>query len=99
MVRLIFRCLGGWVAVMLLIMPLTACATNPLFCQEVAGRNVCLLKLDRSAKNYWEYRALITVDGVEQPKFRYDCRQRRQTPVGIVPFEAMGQWVCDRNTR
>lgn len=94
-----FKLWGLLIAIAILVFPLTACTTNPLFCQVVAGRKVCLLKLDRSAKNYWEYRALVAVDGVEQPKFRYDCRQRRQTPAGIVPFEAMGQWVCDRNYR
>jgi hypothetical protein len=46
------------------------------FCRQVAGQRICIIKIDRSAKNYWQYRAIVSIDGVEKPAASYDCRDR-----------------------
>lgn len=48
----------------------------PVFCRVVDGHSVCVLSLQRSAKNFWEYRAAVSVDGVVRPVEVYDCRDR-----------------------
>lgn len=40
------------------------------------SHEVCILKITRSAKQYWEYRASVRVDGETRPVESYDCRQR-----------------------
>ncbi|MFQ3616586.1 MAG: hypothetical protein SNJ57_20325 [Cyanobacteriota bacterium] len=48
----------------------------PVFCRVVDGHSVCVLSLQRSAKNFWEYRAAVSVDGAVRPVEVYDCRDR-----------------------
>ncbi|NEO86874.1 MAG: hypothetical protein F6J87_21840 [Spirulina sp. SIO3F2] len=67
---------------------LTACTASPLYCSNRAGHQICIIELQRSAKNYWEYRAQTTLDGIRQPPVKYDCRAKRH--------DILGQWVCDR---
>ena len=43
-------------------------------CRTVAEHQVCVLKITRSAKYYWEYRAVVRVDQKQRPMARYDCR-------------------------
>lgn len=59
-------------------------------CRNLDDRVVCLVSINRSAKNYWEYRATVRVDGVEHPVAVYNCRDRIrvQSDGKIVPFEA-----------
>ena len=45
-------------------------------CRTVNNQQVCVLKITRSAKYYWEYRAVVNVDDVRRPMGRYDCRTR-----------------------
>ena len=45
-------------------------------CRSVAEHQVCVLKITRSAKYYWEYRAEVQVDNERQPMGRYNCRTR-----------------------
>jgi hypothetical protein len=45
-------------------------------CLQSDGHQLCLLKIERSAKRYWEYWATVQIDGVTQPKTVYDCRYR-----------------------
>jgi hypothetical protein len=45
-------------------------------CRQSDGHQLCLLKIERSAKHYWEYWATLQIDGVTQPKTIYDCRYR-----------------------
>lgn len=58
-----------------MIVPVTKAAT----CQDIAGERVCLPKIKRSAKNYWEYRVTFNVDGIKQPPRVYNCRDRYYT--------------------
>jgi hypothetical protein len=63
---------------------------------QAGSHQICILKIERSAKKYWEYWAVVQVDGVTQPKTVYDCRAR----VSIrpdqtrAPFTDAGPLVC-----
>ncbi|NEP63146.1 MAG: hypothetical protein F6K31_40605 [Symploca sp. SIO2G7] len=43
-------------------------------CHIVADHQVCVLKITRSAKYYWEYRAVVQIDDKRRPMGRYNCR-------------------------
>ncbi len=68
-------------------------------CRVRNGQQVCILQLKRSAKNYWEYRAKVSLDG-EQQRGReiYNCRDRTLTRKGKypIPFKpnSPGQLIC-----
>jgi hypothetical protein len=72
-------------------------------CPTVASQEVCILNLRRSAKNYWEYWALLSINGVKQPERVYDCRvfakgRSRNIPSELtaetVKSESIGSLVC-----
>jgi hypothetical protein len=44
------------------------------FCRNSNDRLICILSIKRSAKNYWEYRAAVSIDGVKRPLEVYNCR-------------------------
>ena len=63
------------------------------------GQEVCILKLKRSAKNYWEYRAKVSIDGEQQKNLEvYNCRDRTLTRKGKYPIPFLpnspGELVC-----
>ncbi|WP_265233556.1 hypothetical protein [Lyngbya sp. CCAP 1446/10] len=43
-------------------------------CRNYQGREICIVDIKRSAKNYWEYRVTLSVDQVKQPLEIYNCR-------------------------
>ncbi|MEG4285457.1 hypothetical protein QUB68_20210 [Microcoleus sp. A006_D1] len=45
-------------------------------CRNDRGHEICIVDIKRSAKNYWEYRVILGVDGVKQPLEVYNCRDR-----------------------
>ncbi|MBW4523859.1 MAG: hypothetical protein KME18_01500 [Phormidium tanganyikae FI6-MK23] len=45
-------------------------------CRTANDREICILSIRRSAKNYWEYRATVQVDGEVRPMQVYDCRKK-----------------------
>ncbi len=53
--------------------------SQALTCKTLNSHEICLLSVKRSAKNHWEYRASVSVDGVTRPVERYNCRDRRRT--------------------
>lgn len=68
------------------------------FCRNVHDHVICILTIKRSAKNYWEYRAAVSIDGITRPIEVYNCRDRvwvRQDG-SIVPFEpnSPGEVIC-----
>jgi hypothetical protein len=72
---------------------------NAQMCRNNDGHQVCILKLKRSAKNYWEYRATVSIDGQKQrAKEIYNCRNRTLTRKGKypIPFKpnSPGKLVC-----
>ncbi|NJK40464.1 MAG: hypothetical protein HC934_02195 [Acaryochloridaceae cyanobacterium SU_2_1] len=43
-------------------------------CLALQGHQICVTTLNRSAKNYWEYRVTLEIDGVQQAQEVYNCR-------------------------
>ncbi len=68
------------------------------FCRNSNDRIICILSIKRSAKNYWEYRAAVSIDRVKRPIEVYNCRDRiRVRKDGIVvPFKSNGpgELIC-----
>ena len=44
------------------------------FCRNYNGNNICILSIKRSAKNHWEYRAKVSINGIKNPLEIYNCR-------------------------
>lgn len=67
-------------------------------CRQLNDHSICILKIKRSAKYYWEYRAVISVDGKKKPLEIYNCRDRITTNryKAVVPFtkDGVGELVC-----
>jgi len=64
-----------------LLMPLWFAPISPttaLTCRQTNHQNICIFKIERSAKYYWEYRAQLSIDGIPQPIAKYNCRDRTQ---------------------
>lgn len=59
-------------------------STKPIACStEIAPRSVslrdrqiCIVEIKRSAKNFWEYQAVVSIDGEIRPQEKYNCRDR-----------------------
>ncbi|MEO0949438.1 MAG: hypothetical protein AAFY11_15100 [Cyanobacteria bacterium J06641_5] len=68
------------------------------FCRTSGDREVCILRIERSAKNFREYRAQVKIDGEKRPLEAYDCqkRLRRRKDGTRIPFEpnGAGEIVC-----
>ncbi|MFN6482595.1 hypothetical protein [Nostoc sp. DedQUE02] len=84
---------------LLLILPFTV--VHPVFasvCRNKDCHQICILTINRSAKNYWEYRAAVSVDGVKRPIEVYNCRERVKVQENgtILPFEQKGpgEMIC-----
>jgi hypothetical protein len=74
------------------------------FCRQLENRHICILSIKRSAKNYWEYRAAVSINGVAKPIEIYNCRSRQivQKDRTVVDFKpnGAGDLICsqfDRN--
>ena len=68
-------------------------------CRDRFDGRVCILKLKRSAKNYWEYRATVSIDGKKQASQEiYNCRDHTLTRKGKYPIpfreNSPGELVC-----
>ena len=76
-------------------------AGAPLLCQTIEGHEVCLVSIKRSAKNFWEYRVQLRVDGRVRAKERYDCRRTlRPLPQPPQPSpQALHELVCSLTQR
>jgi hypothetical protein len=68
------------------------------FCRQVDGHRICIVDIKRSAKNYWQYQAMVSTDGIEQPIASYDCRERsitdRDGNMSSFRSRKDGQLVC-----
>lgn len=68
----------------------------PLLCRTVANHQVCVLSIKRSAKNFWDYRVQLQVDGKPHPQERYNCRS--STPSSRAEISpspsALREFVC-----
>ncbi|WP_317110002.1 hypothetical protein [Chroococcidiopsis sp. SAG 2025] len=66
-------------------------------CRTRGGHQICILSLQRSAKNYWEYRAVVSIDGVKGDTEVYNCRERVKVRKDrVVAFKSgdPGEVVC-----
>lgn len=77
----------------------TIAPVRAAFCRTVGDREICILAIERSAKNYWEYRAIVSVDGQKRPLEIYDCRRRTRRRADnrlSVPFapDGPGPLIC-----
>ncbi|NHC35730.1 hypothetical protein [Scytonema millei] len=66
-------------------------------CRTRDGHQICILSLQRSAKNYWEYRADVSIDGVKGDTEVYNCRDRVKVRKDrVVAFRSgdPGDLVC-----
>ncbi|WP_253274396.1 hypothetical protein [Myxosarcina sp. GI1] len=77
-------------------------------CRNIKGQKLCIVRIKRSAKNYWEYRTKVEIDGKRRVKEIYNCRDyaprtakgdRTVTRKGkvAIPFKpnSLGELVCD----
>ncbi len=83
------------VTILFLLIALPASAS---LCGNRNGHKICILSIKRSAKNYWEYRAEVSVDKVKQPMKVYNCRDRIQVEHDgvVIPFQHNdpGHFIC-----
>ena len=67
-------------------------------CRIIKNQAICILDIQRSAKNYWQYRASISVDGIAKPAEFYNCRDRHivQKDGTRIKFEpnGSGDFIC-----
>jgi hypothetical protein len=73
-------------------------AANAAICRQDHDHDICLLRIKRSAKYYWEYRAAVRIDGETRPVEKYNCRRqvRVKSDNSVVPFEedGVGKLIC-----
>jgi hypothetical protein len=87
--------IGLVLACWLVIIPVTQAAT----CQEIAAEQVCIQKIKRSAKYYWEYRVNLSINAVKQAVRVYNCRDRYyllpdRTQRSYQQSDRLGKMVC-----
>jgi hypothetical protein len=68
---------------LLIVIFLGALPAQASFCKNIEQQQVCILSIDRSAKNFWEYQVQLTVNHVTQPLAVYNCQEQQwRTPTG-----------------
>lgn len=77
---------------------IVALPAEAAFCRTLNQHSICILSIKRSAKNYWEYRASVSIDGTKHPIEIYNCRDRVKiqndgTPIPFQPSGA-GELIC-----
>ncbi len=99
MLRSLVKLLGklgaiGLLSWLLNIMP----ASAALSCRQIDGHQLCIERIERSAKNYWQYQAMVSKDGLKLPTASYDCREQLITDFdgNISSFRQRqdGSFVC-----
>ena len=97
---MIIKTLKSLTLLLLITFYLTAAlpASASDFCRQIEGKEICIVTIKRSAKNYWEYRATVSIDGGVKPLEIYNCRQRVRVKKdgSTVPFSAggAGEFIC-----
>lgn len=85
--------------VLLLILCLSvALPAQASVCRNYDSHRICIISIKRSAKNYWEYRAAISFDGIKTPIEVYNCRSqvKIQQDKTVLPFKHndAGEMIC-----
>jgi hypothetical protein len=90
-------CLGGIVVISWSLGPPPALAS---ICRAEGSHTLCLASVKRSAKYPWEYRVMVTVNGIPQAPQRYNCRDRVKVNAQgyLEPFKPGGlaQRLCQK---
>jgi len=98
------------VVIILLALPFAVWLINlatappkPNTCRPFGGHEVCISDIRRSAKSYWEYRTVVSIDGIKQPLELYNCRDRLRilaSDGSAIPFLTgkTGDWICTLTT-
>ncbi|HHP7232667.1 MAG TPA: hypothetical protein ACFCUY_17650 [Xenococcaceae cyanobacterium] len=67
-------------------------------CRNLDGHQICIVQIKRSAKNYWEYRAIVSIDGKKRPREIYNCRDKYtiEYDKAVIPFKknSPGELIC-----
>lgn len=67
-------------------------------CRNLDGREICIVKIKRSAKYHYRYRTVVSIDGQKEPLVIYDCRDRTISRKNKypIPFKSnsAGELVC-----
>ncbi|WP_372726708.1 hypothetical protein [Nostoc sp. TCL26-01] len=86
---------------LILLLIVSNTIASPAFaqvCRNYQGHRICIVSINRSAKNYWEYRASVSVDGKQTPIELYNCRQKVkvQKDGTVVAFKNQdpGELIC-----
>lgn len=78
---------------LLLVFPVEAAT-----CRNLDGHQVCIVEIKRSAKNFWEYRAIVSIDGRKRPREIYNCRDKYtiEYDKAVIPFKknSPGELIC-----
>jgi hypothetical protein len=81
-----------------IVLSLPAAAAAAASCRTINNQTICILDIQRSAKNYWQYRASISIDGIVKPTEFYNCRDRQivQKDGTRIKFEpnGIGNFIC-----
>jgi hypothetical protein len=75
--------LAGTIALWLSRYPAPAIAAT---CRKFQGQQICLERIQRSAKYHWQYRVTLRIDDVWQPLTLYDCRDLTIAPLAILHY-------------
>ncbi|MBE7385233.1 MAG: hypothetical protein F6J95_028025 [Leptolyngbya sp. SIO1E4] len=70
--------IGAVIALFLTTVPFPAQARS---CYPRNGHEICLERVQRSAKYHLQYQVKATIDGKPQPLMLYNCRDRFKTPL------------------
>lgn len=85
-------------SIMLIFLFACVSPAEAAFCRSVNEQQICIVNIKRSAKYYWEYRVVVSVDGMEKPLELYNCRDRvrLQQDGTRLPFQpnGLGELVC-----
>jgi cellulose synthase/poly-beta-1,6-N-acetylglucosamine synthase-like glycosyltransferase len=92
-----------WISILILVAIFSFVVTpsaDASFCRQLGDRQICILSIERSAKNYWEYRAAVSINGVTKPIEIYNCRSRQivqkdRTALDF-PSNSAGDLICSQ---
>ncbi len=84
---------------LVLFFSLTLCfPAQALTCRTLNQNKICILSIKRSAKNHWEYRAVVSINGQQKPMEIYNCRRKTKidTQGQTQPFKTQGagELIC-----
>ena len=87
-------------SLLILLIDLSAIAypVEAALCRNLDGREVCIVKIKRSAKYHYRYRTVVSIDGQKEPLVIYDCRDRTISRKNKypIPFKSnsAGELIC-----